>query len=252
MRHIQPRKVRLLALCAALMGYAMASSAAEPIVLYYDVFPPFKMKLKDGAVGGLALTPVREAFAKAGVAVEWQEVPNLRQKLLVQRSTGSVCAVGIYRTDIRHTVGKISAPVFRNLPLEVLLAKGLPTKTHAQDLKALFADGSKMVVLLRGRSYGEYVDGLISNAHAKLDYANDVVSLIKMLDMNHGDATVLEPETINYHRAMSAAGAESLENYQPKDSPRGDFRYMFCSQNFPDDLLGRINRLLEDGRKTRP
>lgn len=242
------KKLAVTALC----WIALHVFAAEPVVLYYNVIPPFKMKLPDGSPGGLSLTPVRDAFRKAGVPAEWQEVPNLRQKLLIANSTTPVCAVGIYKTAALQKLGKFSAPVFRNQPLEVLLARGLSAKAPRLNLKALLSDPGKTVVLIRGRSYGEYVDALIKNASAKLDYANDAASIIKMLDIKHGDATILEPEVINYHRTMSAAGAEALESYQPKDSPRGDYRHMFCSRSFPDGMLNRINRFLEEGRKRNP
>lgn len=252
MKRMKPHTILQAFACTALVCLATCAVAAEAVVLYYNVIPPFKMKMPDGTVGGLALTPVQDAFLKAGIPFEWQEVPNLRQKALVTRSSASVCAVGIYKSDIRQNVGKFSAPVFRNQPLEVLLAKGVSAKGVRPDLKALFSDPNKNVVLIRGRSYGEYVDALISNATSRLDYANDAASIIKMLDLNHGDATVIEPEVINYHRTMSAQGVEALESYLPKDSPRGDYRYMFCSSGFPDGVLDKINRLLGGGRKGSP
>src|SRR5471032_1804070 len=92
-------------LFSALLSLALlpaAASAAAALKLQIVQRPPYLIVEANGDVSGIAVQPTVAAFKKAGIAVEWQAVPALRQLQRLKDNREKVCSVGWYKTRERE------------------------------------------------------------------------------------------------------------------------------------------------------
>src|SRR5471032_3123005 len=165
----------------ALSIFPTAVGAAAALKLQIVQRPPYLMVAANGDVSGNAVQPTVASSKKAGIAVEWQAVPALRQLQRLKDNREKVCSVGWYKTREREQFAKFTHAVSQDSPwagLANIAFKPPPNLT----VKAMLADSQITVLLKNGYVYGDYLDIQIAGMKAQhMETTGDMQQVFKMI-----------------------------------------------------------------------
>src|SRR5687768_13276837 len=116
---------------------AFPAAADEPhVTILFHVRPPYSQQEADGRVTGILVEPVAAALAKAGIGVEWIEMPPARQTEIIKRGKGAgpVCGLGWFKRPERERFALFSDPIYQDQPSLLVARKD----------DAHFADGMSL------------------------------------------------------------------------------------------------------------
>lgn len=219
-------------------------SAAEPIRLYYNERPPFKMRLPDGGIAGLALAPAANAFAQANIPVIWEELPASRQIEYVKAGKIRGCAVGFYKTAEREKYAKFTAVTSQDSQF-VLFARRNLTIPESIPITNLLNNPDYRLLLKQSNSYGRLISEAILSAKAQVELsANNMANILKMIQASRADLTLVLPEEIEYYRKAGLLDPSLYRVVTVTGIPPSEARYMMCSKAVEDDMINRVNQAL--------
>ena len=230
------------ALTLSLLPMLAASSA--PLVMMVVHRPPYLVVGADGQFSGISVTPVMAALKKAGIAVQWEQVPALRQLQRLKDNRTSACSVGWYQTPEREGFAKFSAPVSQDSPWAAFANAALMVPPKLT-VKALLADEHVTVLLKTGFVYGSYLDGQIAAMKAQRKETNgDMLQVLQMVAFGRAQVTFAPQEELQYYmdrRLIGGAGSKIITFHE---MPDGYSRHLMCSKRVDDALLHKFNAAL--------
>jgi len=156
------KKVILLVLLS--VSIFLLFSSEERLTVSYLERPPYYFTENEKA-GGFLIDLSGKIFKKAGIEVEFVEMPPKRIMAEIKRKDNFHCSVGWFKKAERERFAKFSRPIYQNKPIVILTAK----KNEAlfskyKTLKEVFSDKSLLLGVMADFSYGEYIDNLIEKA----------------------------------------------------------------------------------------
>jgi uncharacterized protein (TIGR02285 family) len=242
---------QLACLIAGLMVCAVAvAQSREPITIRYSERKPFQYTDQTGQPAGLLIGPTARVFAKAGIPVSWKSEPFNRSMMRIQANQGKDCSVGWYKTAERETYARFTQPIYHDSP-QVGFARADFPVAEGETARALLADGRTRLLLKQSFVYGEYLDGLISKIpEDKVQRVSvEIPNLLQMLRADRADLTFISKEEAAFYATEADFPIKDFQTISLPDIPKGDFRYLICSQRVSPSVIQRLDKAIRSELK---
>jgi polar amino acid transport system substrate-binding protein len=226
---------------ALLAAGASARAGAADLVLYYEERPPL-MSRQDQQLTGVQGAPAMAVLQRAGLTTELREAPVARQIAQITRNAEPACALGLYRTAERETVGRYSRlPIYLSPPQSLMIRRDGRLKDIHRFATAVQSPGVT-IVLRHGYSYGAETDKALTESRARIIRSSDHgLARARLVLLGVADATLItEEEGEALIKQLGEDGA-ALELRRLPDAPPGEGRYFFCSKALPERQLRAID-----------
>lgn len=232
---------RLLA-CLPMLAPVLAM-ADDKITLSFNDRPPYLVAGADGSASGLTGTPAAEAFRAAGIDVAWSKVPPNRQ-LVVIKEGGQNCAIGWYKTAEREQFAKFTKPIYRDKPTVIIANPKFAAGDNAK-LSDILATKGVRVLVKENFTYGPYIDAALDKVKAAQTKSNGTsTQMLQLVNANSVDFMFASEEEASYLVEQSGIGAGNFKQIKMPDVPVGDDRYIMCSKDVSDDVIGKLNKAI--------
>jgi uncharacterized protein (TIGR02285 family) len=240
-RALPPILVLLLA-CQA--GSAQAQA---PLVIEYRDKPPYTYT-QDGKPAGFLMDRTVQLLKRAGIEARYAEVPIRRTLLNLQANATALCSPGLYKTPEREAFARYSLPIHRDRPHVVLAHGSVAAQVRSfPRIAQLFAEPTLQPGLLDGVSYGVTLDqALASAARTPLRAQLSPLQLARMVGARRVDYMLIDQEDLAWLRKDPEFASLPLVRVDFADMPRGELRYLACSQQVAPQTLDRINQAIRD------
>jgi len=239
------RPARLLAVIAACC--AGAALAQEPLTIEYRDKPPYSHTV-DGKPTGFLMERTVKLLRRAGIQARYAEVPIRRTLQHLQANQAPLCSPGLYKNPEREAFARFSLPIHRDKPHVVLAHAAVVAQIRAiPRIAQLFADASLQPGLMEGVSYGQQLDQLLANA-AKLPVRAQLapLQLARMVGVRRVDYMLIDEEDLNWLRKDPEFTPLPLVRIEFADMPRGELRYLACSQQVAAQTLDKLNQAIRE------
>lgn len=234
---------RMCATLALTLLPALAWGEA-PLKLMVVHRPPYLVVEPGGQFGGVTVAPAKAAFKKAGIDVQWEEVPALRQLQRLKDNKESVCSVGWYRTTEREAFAKFSTPLSQDSPWAAFSNAALLAPPNLT-VKSLLADEHVTVLLKTGFVYGSYLDSQIAVMKAqRKETSGDMLQVLQMVAFGRAQVTFAPREELQYYLDRQLIGGNGSKIITFREIPDGYNRHLMCSKRVADALLDKFNAAL--------
>jgi polar amino acid transport system substrate-binding protein len=220
------------------------AQAGEALTLYYNERPPYLVtRSTPDKVVGLTADPAVQAFVGAGLAPRWTAMPSTRQLVTLRESTEPACAVGWFKNPDREVAFKFTKAIYRDKPT-VALARGNFAPASKKLAEVVHQAGLRVLVKDK-YSYGPWIDALMARARPQTVVTTEEnVQMVRMIAGQRADIMFTSQEEAQYLVAQSAVGPSAVKILQFDDVPPGEKRYLMCSRNVSDDIIGRLNNAI--------
>lgn len=239
-----PRASRPLLALPLLAGAALAQ---PPLAVEYRDKPPYTYT-QDGKPAGFLMERTMQLLKRAGIDARFAEVPIRRTLLNLQGNTQALCSPGLYKTPEREAYARFSLPIHRDRPHVVLAHGSVAAQIRSLTrVSQLFADPTLQPGLLDGVSYGVQLDqALAAAARTPLRAQLSPLQLARMVGARRVDYMLIDQEDLAWLRKDPDFTGLPLVRVDFPDMPRGELRYLACSQQVPPQVMGRINQAIRD------
>lgn len=226
--------------CGLVLGFTV--KAQESIALHYNERVPYLMGQTSGVVQGLTADPANMAFEKAAILFQWIETPPKRQMWMLQQNIGRDCLVGWFKNKEREKFAKYTFPIYQDKPTIALARADNKQLKSGMKLSEIFSNPRFAVIVKDGYSYGAYIDKLLSQYKPHLvTTGGDNVSMLKMIYKKHGDYFFIAEEEANHLITSTGLSKSEFKYVRFSDMPKGEKRYILCSQKVEDEVIERLN-----------
>lgn len=248
----KPFAALLAFLPGLLLSLALAAAPARgeplpaPLVMAYPPRPPYNHVVNGTHVGELYELVVN-ILARAGVDATFRELPYQRILEGLRRPESRLCSFGWHKTEERQTFARYSLPMFEDAPLVAVAPAGFRARLGDEPtLAGILATPGITLGLVRGWSYGDYVDGMARKYAGWVLRAPSLVQLAAMLA--HGRfscvlvrATEAEDFLRNAGLAPGYLAALPLADLRERSK-----RYILCGRGLPESVLARIDAAIRE------
>lgn len=240
-----PRAVCLIATLAACLAGAVLGQT--PLTIEYRDKPPYTYTV-DGKPAGFLMERTAQLLRRAGIDARFAEVPIRRTLLNLQANAAALCSPGLYKTPEREAFARFSLPIHRDRPHVVLAHAGVAAQIRGLSrIAQLFADATLQPGLLDGVSYGTQLDQLLANAaRPALRAQLSPLQLARMVGARRADYMLIDQEDLGWLRSDPEVANLPLVRIEFADMPRGELRYIACSQQVPAQTMDKINQAIRD------
>jgi hypothetical protein len=232
-----------------LSGCAACATAADtapaPLILQYDVRPPFLMRNADGSIGGKLAVATVTALEKAGIPYVWRNASPTRQLAILRANLEPNCAIGWYKTPERQTFVKYSKAIYQDAPMVGVanIHLQVPPNPRVQDV---LGRTDVSVLLKESVVYGPYLDAQFAAMKARpVKSYEPYGQLIKLVQIGRVQLTFVPLEEAEYYVAGMGYRQEDFHFIRFADMPEGEKRYIICSMKTDDAVLQRIDAALK-------
>lgn len=229
------------------MGIAASQAAADQarVTVLFHVRPPYAYYGPDHQVDGLLAAPVSVALAKAGLNVDWVEMPPARQTEEIKRAKGATCGLGWFKRPEREAFASFTDPIYHDRPTVVVARKDDARFIDGMSLQDSFKDPARTLVVKTGYSYGAAIDAWIETLQPRAEVSSVTNEmLLGMIGQDRADYAMMAPEEAEDLLGSRPELGAALRPVRLSDAPDGELRYLMCSQATPAALITRINDAL--------
>lgn len=223
----------------------VAQPGPGPLVLQYDIRPPYVTTMPDGTVGGILASPVVAALRKAGVPFVWRNVSPTGQLANVRANVEPICGLGWYKTPERQAFAKYSKAIYQDGPM-IGVANArfqVPENPRVDDVL-----GRPEVRILTKSSivYGPYLDAHFAGMKAQhIASYEPYAQLVKVVKIGRVDLTFVPQEEAEYYVDSMGYHREDFHFIHFADMPQGEKRYIICSKMVDDAVMHRFDAALK-------
>ena len=238
---------RLLALTLALALGAAAAPAQAPLSIEYRDKPPYSYTV-DGKPAGFLMERTARLLKRAGIEARYAEVPIRRTLQHLQANQAVLCSPGLYKNPEREAFARFSLPIHRDRPHVVLAHASVVAQIRAIPRVAqLFAEPTLQPGLLDGVSYGQQLDQFLAAAARPAVRAQlTPLQLARMVGARRVDYMLIDEEDLGWLRKDPEFAPLPLVRIEFADMPRGELRYLACSQQVTSQTLDRLNQAIRE------
>ncbi|MBF7731538.1 transporter substrate-binding domain-containing protein [Pseudomonas sp. N040] len=235
----------LLHICLAgglLVSGHLPAQPYPTVTLHYSERQPYQYTDGDGRAAGVLITPTARVFARAGVPVTWKSEPFNRSLMVIQANTGNDCSIGWFKTPEREGFARFSLPIYRDQPQVGLVRADFPVQ-QGVSARELLGNPEIRLLLKQSFAYGEYLDSLIARLPAARvqRVSVEVPNLLLMLQARRADLLILAAEEVDFYAAQAGQPLQGFRVVRLADLPRGELRYLMCSQQVPEAIIRRLD-----------
>lgn len=237
-----PRPLALLAAVLAGNAWAQASLTIE-----YRDKPPYSYT-DAGRPMGFLMERTARLLRRAGVDAQYAEVPIRRTLQHLQANQAALCSPGLYRNPEREAFARFSLPIHRDRPHVVLAHASVAPRIRAMPrIAQLFADASLQPGLMDGVSYGQQLDQrLASAARTPMRAQLAPLQLARMVGARRVDYMLIDEEDLSWLRRDPDFTHLPLVRIEFADMPRGELRYLACSQQVSPQTMDKLNQAIRE------
>lgn len=228
------------------LGMCLTSLASAQVTLHYSERPPYSF-VRDDQLSGLIGSPVRDAFKAAGVQYTLALTPVPRQLHIIKSNTGLDCsASGGFKNEERESFAKFKKPIYRD-KARIALTSVRNTKIKNGDtIESVLGNKTINLLVKNQYSYGKVLDDLIERLQpARTVVSAENVQMVKMIQAGRSDLMFISQEEADGLIAASDIDASAIRQVRFSDAPEGEYRYVFCSKNVPDEIINRLNAAIK-------
>jgi hypothetical protein len=229
-----------------LFGVALLAAAARAesvLTVYYHERQPYSTRQADGGVRGVLADITDRVMKAAGVVYRWEDLPSARQVETIRRNESPACAIGWFKRPEREAFAKFTLPIYQDLPTIVAARADDARFAGTPTLDALFRDKTLLLLIKTGYSYGVLDDKIRSDAPNLRRDSSDNRTMLGMVSRKRADYMIMAEEEAKDLLADPVL-AGSIAIYHLGDAPPGEYRYLMCSRQVPDDLIARVNKAI--------
>lgn len=239
-----PRTALIALLTAGLSGTAVAQA---PLPIEYRDKPPYSYT-QDGRPAGFLMERTAQLLKRAGIQARYAEVPVRRTLMHLQTNAGPVCSPGLYKTPEREAFARFSLPIHRDKPHAVLAHASVAAQIRRLPRVArLFSEPRLQPGMLDGVSYGAQLDQwLAATPKTPLRAQLSPMQLVRMVAAHRVDYMLIDQEDLNWLRRDPELAELPVVRIDFPDMPRGELRYLACSQQVSTQLIERINQAIRE------
>ncbi len=225
------------------LAVALNVHSRELIKLYYEEREPYSSLRADGVVNGLIANPVSRAFTFSDVAFKWVSVPFKRQLVQLKDNTEAACGMVFFKTEEREKFGKFTHAIYRDGITVMLSRQDFQPEKNMHLIDAMSMKGARML-RKEASFYGPFIeDAMLKVKPTVVSTTAEMRNMALMLIADRADYTMLTMEEANYLIASIPDG-DQLHVFRPVDMPSGQYRYIMCSKQVPDEVITRLNKAI--------
>lgn len=236
--------LHLLTLMASCCAGAVA---AQALTLEYRDKPPYSHTV-EGKPAGFLMERTARLLRRAGIDVRYAEVPIRRTLQNLQGNQAALCSPGLYKNPEREAFARFSLPIHRDRPHVVLAHANVAAQIRAIPRVAqLFADATLQPGLLDGVSYGQQLDQyLAAAARPPVRAQLTPLQLARMVGARRVDYMLIDEEDLGWLRKDPEFTPLPLTRVEFADMPRGELRYLACSQQVAPQTMDKLNQAIRE------
>lgn len=225
-------------------GPALAQAS---LVIEYRDKPPYSYT-EGGRPAGFLMERTARLLKRAGVEPRYAEVPIRRTLQHLQANQAALCSPGLYKNPEREAFARFSLPIHRDKPHVVLAHTHAVAQIRAVTRVAqLFADPSLQPGVLDGVSYGQQLDQYLAAAAKPVVRAQlTPLQLARMVAARRVDYMLIDEEDLGWLRKDPEFAPLPLVHVEFADMPRGELRYLACSQQVAPQTMDRLNQAIRE------
>ncbi len=211
------------------------------ITVHFHERRPFYIAYKNEA-RGLVANPISQAFAYADIPFTWQETPATRQLDIIKNNTDKSCAAGWFKTPERETFGQFSLPIYQDKPFVAITRSDNMLLAETETLERVLQERRLQVLVKDGYSYGPYIDSHLRRLTPRQVITTaDNQNLMRMIQAYRADYCFMTEEEAQDQLLFSGLKKSNFKMIRFSDMPRGNKRYLICSQKVDQETLKRLN-----------
>lgn len=158
---------------------------------------------------------------------------------------GNNCAIGWFKTPERTQFAKFTNPIYRDKPTIILANPKFEAKDGSKLSDLLTAKGVRVLVK-ENFSYGGFIDGKLESVKPTLVKSNGTPSqMLQLIHAHTADFMFASEEESKYLIEQSGVASNSFKQLKAADMPNGEFRYIMCSNQVPDSVISRLNKVIK-------
>lgn len=237
---------RLPALLVTTLFAGIASAQATLAIEYRDK-PPYTYT-EGGKPVGFLMERTARLLKRAGIEARYAEVPIRRTLMNLQANASPMCSPGLYRIPEREAFARFSLPIHRDKPHVVLANTAAAAQIRALPrIAMLFADPSLQPGMLDGVSYGQQLDQMLAGAaRPALRAQLTPLQLARMVGARRADYMLIDEEDLAWLRRDPDFTPLPLVRIEIVDMPRGQLRYLACSQQVSPQTMDKLNQAIRE------
>ena len=218
-------------------------AGAEGLLMVFRDKPPYSY-VDNGVAKGFLLERTKRILGRAGIDVQFRELPPKRIFLEIEKNEQAMCSFGWYKIAEREKYAKFSVPMHQDRPHVVLAgARSVDAVRKRSTLRDLMKDRALTLAAADGVSYGTELDALIAAFPGKADRTlQSPLQVAKKLAAQRADFMFIDQDDFDYLTASNADfRGDGLVRIEYPDMPVGLKRYILCSQQVGENTMRQLN-----------
>lgn len=214
---------------------------ADLITIHYHERRPYYMSYQ-GDIQGLVANPVNLIFEKTDIDFQWVKTPAKRQLDIIRANNSATCAAGWFKNSERETFAKFTLPLYQDKPFVGVARADNSLLKDLEILDDVFRESRLRLLLKSGYSYGDFIDKKIQEFNPwQVKTTGDNPALLQMLIDHRADYFFMTEEEAYDLLLLGGLSQGVFKIVRFKDMPKGNLRYLICSNKIPDHVMKSIN-----------
>lgn len=224
-----------------LLLWSVYLDAASLEIVYEERIPYIQVSTK--SIEGLVATPIMNALTQANIEYQLKQKPSKRHLYEIKANQKPLCAIGWFKNPDRETFGKFTLPLYQDKAMGIVARNDRKTEFSGASIDTLF-EKEYSVLTKASYSYGKFLDDKLkeSSLTQKEVYANNEKMLL-LIEKKRADFMFISQEEAAL--LLNKKYQVSLSFYAIKGMPKGNKRYLICSQKVSDATIDAINQYLK-------
>ena len=220
------------------------------IRVHYNERVPYLQTTPQG-VEGLTASPANLAFKKAGIAYQWEQTPAKRQMYILQLNKGCDCLVGWFKNPEREKFAKYSAHIYQDKPQIAVARSDNGQLENGMSVDEALSHPNLVLEVKDGYSYGRFLDEKIYQHTPTIDVTTaENIHMLRKIHAKRADYFFIAPEEADGLIESAGLPKKEFKYITFSNMPKGEKRYMLCSQQVPDVIIKKLNAvIIEDIHK---
>lgn len=228
-----------------LMLFSQTVPADDIDIMYHERPPYYYTEASTHSAKGILVEPVKQALSDAGISHHWVQVPSQRQLLVIKTNQRPICAIGWFKTPQREQFAKFSQEIYQDNSIAIVTHQDWAEEISSLSLDSLLQSREVHRIARTGYSYGKYLDEKIRQFNPDtLFTTRDNQYLVRLIVRKRIHYMFMSQEEFADLQQRLGKDGEELALVHPDGMPKGNKRYILCSQKTDDEFLSLINQAL--------
>jgi polar amino acid transport system substrate-binding protein len=226
--------------------HARLESHSDTIILHYHDRKPYYFTSADG-VKGLFAEKAAVVFNKAEISFQWKNTPPSRQLEIIKQNNRMECALGWFKNPEREKYAKYTLHIYQDKPTIALARSDNERVFNQMSVEQIFNNRGLKILRKDGYSYGKFIDEKISQYKPReVPTTADNLSMLKMIHSLRADYFFIAKEEAENLIKESSFALSDFKHINFSGMPKGNKRYIICTQMVPELTISKLNRAIRN------